>query len=429
MLIKIINTVGTKVLSLIFNFSTAIIISQYLGDVGKGKQSLLLMTIAFILIISNIVSGKTIVYLTPKYSFSKLILPSYLWSILVGVIAIIGLSIFNASLDASIIVHVGMLSVFASLNAINVSILIGKEKIKTANYINLLQPILVAITLFISYVILNEKTIYPYILSLYISYGGCWIIGIIALWKEYAKTHFYGLKEYNPVVNSLFKYGFLNQCGHFVQFINLRLSFYLLEIYTDIGKVGVFSNAVSLSETIWVISNSIALVQYAKISNTNDGKYAQSLTLRLIKICFVLSFFLILALICLPASFFTFVFGAEFQEVSPILRLLAPGVLCYSVFLIVGHFFSGIGKYQINLYASITGLIFTVLLGFILVPKISIYGAAITSSASYIATAIFISIIFLRHSHFKISDLLLTKKEIKNTYNDFRAYLHQTFKK
>ena len=429
MLNKILNTLGTRILSAIFNLSIAIIISQYLGDTGKGKQSLLLMTITFILIFSNVISGSSIVYLTPKYSFSKIILPSYFWSFFIGIIASTGIYLFGIDVDSSIVVHLGVLSILASVNAINTSILIGKERVQTANYINLLQPVFICTTLCICYIFTENKSIYPYILSLYISYSGCWLVGIIALRKEYSNIVFFKIKEYKRIVVDLFKYGFLNQCGHCIQFINLRLGYYLLDIYSDTGKVGVFSNAVSLGEAIWVISNSIALVQYARIANANDGKYAQLLTLQLAKICFLLSLVLVLFLICLPASFFAFVFGTDFFELSSTIRLLAPGVLCYSVFLILGHFFSGIGKYQINMYASIAGLIFTVLLGFILIPKMNIYGAAITSSVSYMATTIFILIIFLKHTHLTISNLLFTKTEIKDGYIYFRSYVQNIYSK
>jgi O-antigen/teichoic acid export membrane protein len=429
MLNKIINTLGTKVISAIFNLSIAIIISQHLGDTGKGKQALLLMTITFILIFSDIISGRCIVYLTPKYPFSKIIFPSYLWSFLVGIVASIIIYLFGFGVDNTLIIHLGILTIFASFNAINTSILIGKEKVHTANYISLLQPVFIFATLCIFYIFMGNKSIYPYIFSLYIAYGCCWLLGIAALRKEYLNIVFFKLKEYKLIVADLFKYGFLNQCGHIIQFINLRLGYYLLDIYANTGKVGVFSNAVSLGEAVWIISSSIALVQYARIANTNDGKYAQLLTLQLAKICFLFSLVLVLFLICLPSAFFTFVFGTEFIELSSVIRLLAPGVLCYSVFLILGHFFSGIGKYQINMYASIAGLLFTILLGFILIPKIYFYGAAITSSVSYIATTVFILIVFLKHTHLSISNLLLTKTEIKDFYNHFQRYSYNILSK
>ena len=60
---KIINTFGTRLLGAILNFLIAVVISQTVGDVGKGEQALLLMDITFVLIFSDIISGSSIVFL------------------------------------------------------------------------------------------------------------------------------------------------------------------------------------------------------------------------------------------------------------------------------------------------------------------------------------------------------------------------------
>ena len=64
---KILNTFGTKILAAALNFAIAIIISQTLGDTGKGTQALLLTTISFILIFSDIICGASIIYLAPRH--------------------------------------------------------------------------------------------------------------------------------------------------------------------------------------------------------------------------------------------------------------------------------------------------------------------------------------------------------------------------
>ena len=58
---KILNTFGTKILVAFINLAIAIIISQVLGDSGKGIQSLVLTNISFILIFSEIVCGASLV--------------------------------------------------------------------------------------------------------------------------------------------------------------------------------------------------------------------------------------------------------------------------------------------------------------------------------------------------------------------------------
>ena len=272
----------------------------------------------------------------------------------------------------------------------------------------------------------NKRTdIYGYVIGLYAAYGGTFLLGVWMLRKEYANLRHDTDKDYKPVLKDLFKYGFLNQTGHFVQFFNLRLSYYLLDKYISVGRVGVFSNALSLAEAIWIISNSIALVQYARIANADDRAYAQKLTLDLGKICLLISALAVVVLCLLPPAIYTFVFGPEFGEMAGLIRILAPGILLYCIFLILGHYYSGTGRYQMNTFAALCGLVVTFVCGFKLIPCYDVTGAAITSAVSYTVNAVFLFVFFVKESHFKGRDFLLTKSEIQN----YIAELKQQFLK
>ena len=422
---KILNTFGTKILAAALNFLIAIIISQTLGDTGKGTQALLLATISFILIFSDIICGASIIYLAPRHSFKKIFVASTVWAALVAVIMGFAIGLFYRDLESDLVAHVAILSFISSLSSINFRFLVGKEEIKKANYNTLLQPVLMVLTLVIYYLGLKKTDIYGYVIALYAAYGGTFLLGVWMLRDEYANMCHDKDREYGPVLKDLFKYGFLNQTGHFVQFFNLRLSYYLLDRFIDKGSVGVFSNAVSLAESIWIISSSIALVQYARISNADDRAYAQKLTLDLSKICFAISALAVIVLALLPPQVYIFVFGPEFGAMTDIIRILAPGVLFYCIFLILGHYYSGTGRYQMNTFAALCGLAVTCILGFTLIPKYGVTGAAITSAVSYTVNAIFLFVFFNKESHFKGSDFILRKSEVQN----YIAELKQQFLK
>lgn len=417
---KIIHTFGSKITAAFINFMIAVLLSQVLGDTGKGTQALLLATISFILIFSDIVCGESIVFLTPRHSFKKMLLASFVWAALIALVMGACISLFYKGLAPDMIIHVATLSFISSLSSVNFRFLVGKEEIKKANYNTLLQPVLIILTLIVYHLVLKKTDIYGYIIALYIAYSGTFILGVWMLRHEYA--HMFDDKDhdYSTVLKDLFKYGFLNQTGHFVQFFNLRLSYYLLKSYMDEGRVGVFSNSVSLAEAIWIISSSIALVQYARIANADNREYAQKLTLDLSKICLLVSAFAVVVLCLLPASVFTFVFGPDFGEMAGIIRILAPGILFYCVFLILGHYYSGIGRYQMNTFAALCGLAATFILGFTLIPRYDVIGAALTSTVSYTVNAIFLFVFFIKESNFKGKDFILTKSEVQNYISGFK---------
>ncbi|MBP5400840.1 MAG: polysaccharide biosynthesis C-terminal domain-containing protein [Bacteroidales bacterium] len=421
---KIINTFGTRLLGAILNFLIAVVISQTVGDVGKGEQALLLMDITFVLIFSDIISGSSIVYLAPKHNFSKIVMPAYLWSLLIGLFSIVMFPLVGGEITWTLAANVGILSVLSSLASVNTSVLIGRERVNAANAVNLWQPVTLLLTLLVCYYGFGMLNLNAYIIALYVAYGGSWIFGIILLHNEFKEFTFYSFNEYKVVVKDLFKYGILNQSGHLVQFINLRLGFYLLQRYVDTGSTGVFSNAVALAEAVWLVSRSIALVQYARIANSDDLDYSRRLTLDLSKICLAFSSLGIIVLALLPACFHQWLFGPEFGTLPILIRILAPGALMYTLSIMMEHFFSGIGRYQMDIYAALCGLVFTFALGFTLIPRYGIYGAAITSSVSYAANAVFMLIAFFRKGNFRIVDLFISKKNIsefvqiiKNQYN------------
>ena len=350
---------------------------------------------------------------------------STIWAALIAVVMGLAIWLFYPKLAPDLVAHVAILSFISSLSNINFRFLVGKEEIKKANYNTLLQPVLMVLALSAYYILLKKTDIYGYVIGLYAAYGGTFLLGVWMLRKEYANLRHDMDNDFHDVLRDLFKYGFLNQTGHFVQFFNLRLSYYLLQHYMDEGRVGVFSNAVSLAEAIWIISNSIALVQYARIANANDRAYAQKLTLDLSKICLVISAFAVIVLALLPPQVYTFVFGLEFGEMTSIIRILAPGILLYCIFLILGHYYSGIGRYQMNTFAALCGLVATFVCGFTLIPKYDVTGASITSAVSYTVNAVFLFTFFMKESHFKSRDFILTKSEIQN----YIAELKQQFLK
>ena len=175
---KILNTFGAMSISAVINFLIAIVISQFLGPEGKGEQGIILATVAFVLVFSNLVGGATLVYLIPRYKASLLVLPSYLWSLVISAIAYFVLWIFGIVTD-EFILHISLLSVLNSFISIHSTMLIGREKIKAANLVSLLQPVIIISSLLVSFLILDEKTIDAYIRALYIAYGSSLLLSMI----------------------------------------------------------------------------------------------------------------------------------------------------------------------------------------------------------------------------------------------------------
>jgi O-antigen/teichoic acid export membrane protein len=408
---KILNTFGARAISAVINLLIAIVLSQYLGPAGKGIQSLIITTITFILVFANLVGGATLVYLVPRHAPSLLILPSYLWTIIVSFFSYLVLLLFPV-VDESLIIHICILSVLNSFISINTSVLIGKEQIKTSNLISLIQPVILIFSLLIFFTLKDKPGALDYIYGLYVSFGLTMLVSFAYYTKYCGNTRFYTLKEYRQIVSDLVSYGILNQVAHITQMLSFRLSYYVLDHYHGEAALGVYSNGISLAESIWLIAKSISLVQYARISNTDDRAASAKLTVRLIKFSVVASLLILVPLMLLPSSFYVFIFGQGFSDTRMVIWTLAVGVLVYNFSILTGHYFSGTGRYQINALASSLGLVASVILYFTLIPKFSLAGAGWATSLSYLITTIILVILFNRENKGWYKDLEPSKEDL-----------------
>jgi O-antigen/teichoic acid export membrane protein len=420
---KIIHTFGITAFSAVLNLVVAVLLSQYLGPTGKGSQSLILTTISFILIFSNLVGGATIVYLIPRFETILLIVPSYLWTVLMSLVSFFILKL-TGLIESKYIIHVCILAIIYSLTSIHSNILIGKQKIKESNNLVLLQTVLLVVCLLLSFIAFRIFTINSYITALYISMGSTMLISTFLISTSYKEISLNNYTQYIPVVKQMFTFGFQNQIAHITQMLSFRLSYYVIEEYVGIAAVGVYSNGISIAESIWMVAKSMSLVQYSYISNSDNREESARITMLLVKAGLFASLLLIIPLVIIPVEAYVFIFGQGFTDVKPVIVTLLPGVLIYNFSILFGHYFSGTGRYSINGRISAIGLVVSVILYSTLIPMFNIRGAGIATSLSYLFTSILFLWYFARENkNWQVyliprwSDIKLVIAELKKAKN------------
>jgi hypothetical protein len=116
-------------------------------------------------------------------------------------------------------------------------------------------------------------------------------------------------------------------------------------------------------------------------------------------------------------------FGPEFKGVKEALLPLLPGIVAIGGYLIIGHFYSGIGQFYKNNYAMLAGLIFTcsswLIIKYMLNSEINYTTAAYITCLSNVCTFIFVILLF--KTEFKISWKMLLPG--KQEYNLTMSYL------
>ena len=395
MLKVIISNFSVRFFAAVFNLLIAIFISQYLGAEGKGEQSIILASITIVLLVDNLIGGASIIYLASRTGIKNLAITAYVWALLVSSSCYFILNSISW-VEQKHVFAISLISGLNSIISINSSILIGKEKIQRSNLLSFILPFFTLSVISCQIIFHSNKDIHIYLNSLYFSYGVTLIISLFLIKKEMKKNDLFQLNELPNTFRTLLFYGFQNQLAHIFQLLSFRLSYFLLEINHGQKAVGIYSSGLSIIESIWLITSSISLYQYSRISNSNDKKYSLSLTEKLTKLGLLLAFISLVIVLFIPANFYIWLFGKDFGELTVIIRLMAPGIWIFNYALILGHYFSGIGKYYVNAIASGVGFFITILLSIFVFPKMNIYDAALTAVISYFVTSMVVIYFYIK---------------------------------
>jgi O-antigen/teichoic acid export membrane protein len=412
MLRPILFTFFVRLVCAVLNFLVVVLLSNHLGPEGKGVCAKYITIIANALIFCDFLGGPALVYLVARFKISRILIPAYIWSALASVVVMFFFMLAGEATYYEFL-FLSILSFLNSCIAIHQNILSARMQFAKLNSVMLLQTVLLFLSLQYFLHAFNFESFPPrtlyYVWALGLSFGLSALLGfffVVTLKDEGEQASFAKL------IGSAFRYGFINNTGHFFQFLNQRVSYYLL----NNRLLGVFSNGVSVGESVWMISNSIATVQYGKISNMESKSYAESISLVLLKINLFFCLFGVLVLALLPDSLFTWLFGNEFSGIHTVLLYLSPGLLFYSGYLILGHHFSGTGKFAKNLYCILTGLVFTISgVGIIYISGVefTMTHAAIITSLAYAGNFLCALFLFFKEAELSALRIIPTAADFK----------------
>jgi O-antigen/teichoic acid export membrane protein len=304
-----------------------------------------------------------------------------------------------------------LISVLECVFSIHNQVLIGKKKIVNHNLLKILQKV-IQLTCFIVLGI----TIQNFVVAIVISY-----LFVLILSVYFVKYHvnFKEKDSLKELFTTSIKYGFDIQSSNVVQLLNYRLLYYFIE-KTMGTALGLYGLAVQLSESLWIPSKALAIIQYSELSNEIIEEKRKQLSLSFVKASFVITSVLLAILLLIPNSLFLFVFKKDVEGINEIILALSLGVLSIAVNQIFAHYLSGKGIYKYNVRASIIGFIVVVSLGWFAITNYGLIGAGIVTSLSYFLSSFYLAVIFVRESKSKLSDFFIRKEDVTRVVGIFK---------
>ena len=438
MLKKIFGTFGTRVLNAICNFVTLWFGTHYLGAEAWGVGGIVILDVSLLLIGVEFLAGSGLIYFTPRKSYRTLFKISYIWSALIVAFYALLMYLFSfipESFGHHIAKFFGagaefipegyhgmvLLLVFVySLHNFNLTTMLGKERVGTNNILFIIQFMTQMCSMLIYIFVFDIRDANAFVYSFLTGYIVSYICGLTQIWPY--------LKD--PVEDSLwdtikemFKFGTIIQLSTLVTMLNRRLSFLIIKGFWGDAKVGVYNAASQVSEAPKMIGQSIAMVQFSKISNLTDNDLAARITVQLLKTATILTAICIFIVCVIPTSVYSWLFTSNFAEMRVVMIALGPGVVFMAANMVFSHYFSGMNMPKHNLYGALVGLAVTIPSLYLLIPPLGMIGAGISASLTNLAIIVYQWIIFKRINKISAKELLVTKADIRMLVSEVKAVL------
>jgi O-antigen/teichoic acid export membrane protein len=213
--------------------------------------------------------------------------------------------------------------------------------------------------------------------------------------------------RFDPRVSrALLRFGVVGYVSWLTNYLNVRLDTFLVNIFANATQVGLYAVAVSLAETVWYISTSASTVLTPRVA-AGEAEASDELTGRVSRAVVALSVAAAVLIAALAPLLVQILFGSAFRASVLGVWLLLPGIVALGVGRVLAGYLLGRNRQQVDLVASVAGVVMTVTLDLLLIPRYGFAGAAVASSIAYV-TAFAVDVVWVvRHSTLTVGSLLI----------------------
>lgn len=190
-------------------------------------------------------------------------------------------------------------------------------------------------------------------------------------------------------------------------FVGILAGSTVLERNTSAGLYGI---AVSASEVLWQVSQSISLMVYSRVA-AEERDHSTALTEKTFR--YIFWSLILLALVMAALSFMVpIVYGAKYERSIPAFNVLLIGTAAYGTTgLLTQYFTDQLGKVKYPVYMQIASIATNALICVLLIPHIGLIGGAIASSSAYVVALVMSLAYFRYHSKRSLRHLFIFTKD------------------
>lgn len=398
-------TILNQGLSILSSFGALVIISRALGPSGQGlyslssmlpKISMYMMTwggpVAFIYFWNEKKSIRR--YILKSFQKFYLILASFAF-IFAGCFVFFTKDVFYEGVHVENLIKPLLLIFVMFYNSYEGAKLQALQRFKRLSFIILNQPLSLFVFVTLGY-FLELLTIDNIVSMFCLSHIVVAIIfTILKLNSSILTANDLERKESGYIRDAL-KYSAFSHLSAVAIFLTYRMDIFFISKYLTPVDIGIYMVSVNISERVWVISESVSKVLFARLVVLASDDARTELSLRVNRIGALLNLLIVLAIGLLGHTFINIFFGPAYISSYNLLVILLPGVFVSSVGKLLSRDLDAKGKPKFNTMISGGSLVINFCLNLYLIPLWGVKGAACATTLTYVVNGIFTYIIFVR---------------------------------
>ena len=389
---KIISTVFVRGYAAVANLVLVILSAKLLGAYARGEIALVVLGVSIIGMFQALVGGPSLTYFAAKRNIRSLILSSTWWSLLSAIS--LGLLLgFTGLSPKQYTTELVLISAFQGILISQQSYLVGREKVYQYGLLEALRTTVLWSYVTVRFFIFNSRSVEEVLFAYLVANALSVLFGFLLFYRPKEKD---SLPAAN--LNELFKYGGEIQLNNLSQLFNYRFVFYLVEKVKGTEALGVFSVAIAVAESLWIICKSIATIQLSRLLNLSDLFQQRKLSLNLAGKSVFLTLIATGLVLLIPERVYVLLFGKAFGSIPVLLIYFSPAIILLSYYTILNHFFIARNQNWVNIRAGIVGNALLLVLSKIFIIQYSLAGAAFVYVIAYLGISLYLTFAFIHKS-------------------------------
>lgn len=198
-------------------------------------------------------------------------------------------------------------------------------------------------------------------------------------------------------------YGLRVWWGDITTRLNLRGDQWIMGYFVTDSQFGLYAIAVTISEMLWNIPDSLNYVLFNKIAAESQPQIRAEMTERVHRVLWAAMIALAVALGLSAPWLIRLLYREEYLPAAEPLIWLLPGTVFLTTTKILTKYFGGSGKPELSSIITISGTVIGLTACwavFQFAPQWGIMGAAAASSLGYLTTAVMSIAVYWREAHF-----------------------------